>query len=296
MEITKVTSLKDKESQYLRVGELTEGMIYEKVALVSSAGAGMAKTNSGFAKFYLKDADACVVTAFLFDVKDFAFAGIKLSQFKGKPVLVRFTPQVYNGRVSLVIDGSVGIREWTGEFDRKKFVGTVMWDQVFIEEFVQECTGEAWAVPVEYTLLSSDTFAFGKVGAFAKCLEILARDLKGYLPLIGEKEVVGKLFQVTAEVAFLCEKAKIGSEILTDTKVFDVILRMVNKYREDEHYAMILDVVKAISRQAEPKHLLSHVMTKGFRQAVEILNLIATNDSLIFGASTEIGGALLLKY
>lgn len=296
MDLTKVDSLNSKETEYLRIGDLTEGIIYERVALVTYAGAGLAKTNSGFAKFYLKDVDANVVSAFLFDVKDFAFAGIKLSQFKGKPVRIRFTPQVYNGHTSLLIDGSYGIKEWKGEFDRKKFVGAVTFNEVLINEFVQVSMGVDWMVPVEYKLLSSDSFAYGKVGAFVKCLEIMVANLKAIQLLVGEKWLIGKLFTVAAETAFLCEKAKSDSEILADTKIFDVILRMVTKYREDEYYPLILDIVKAISEQDKPKHLLSHLLYNSFHHAVETLNLISVNNSLTIGASTEIGGALLLKY
>lgn len=294
MELIKVGK---SELPYLRIGDLVEGVCYEKIALVTTAGAGLAKNSSGFAKFYLKDVNANVITAFLFDVKDFAFAGMKLSQFKGKPVLVKFTPQFFAGHVSLVIDGVQGIKEWDGEFDRRSFVGSVDFDEGLINEFVKQCSDDGWVLPIEYKLLSTDTFASGKVGAFAKCLEILAVNLKSYQTVLGEeKGLFGKLFRIAAETAYLCEKAKNDTEILADTRVFDIILRMVNKYREDPYYSLVLDVVKAVSGQDQPKHLLSHVIMKSFKQAVEILNLVSLNNSLTIGASVETGGALLLKY
>ena len=84
MEISKVGGFNTDsvESGYLRFSDLVEGMAYSKIAYVLNSNAGISKTNSGFAKFFLKDVDANVLSAYLFDVKDFVFSGLKKTKIE----------------------------------------------------------------------------------------------------------------------------------------------------------------------------------------------------------------------
>lgn len=297
MELIKVDNLNSTGDNYLRISELTEGIVYEKVALVSSAGAGLARTNTGFAKFYLKDANACVCAAFLFDVENFAVSGLKLTQFRGCPVLVKFVAHEYNGSMSLVIDGKAGIRAWDGEFDRKKFVGEVEFDEKRIIDFGRRVISADFKLPPEWRLLSSFNIGSGKVGAFMKALEMTVASIESEQSLLGDDwKLAGRIVFVVAHAIYSVELVKQTAGVLEDTKIFDFIMATHSKYREDEYYAVILDAVKAAVRLQPPKHLISHLVLKSFNQAIEVVNLVDRNNALIYGASTDVGGALLLKF
>lgn len=286
-----------KGDNYLRLSELVEGVVYERVALVTSTSAGLAKTNTGFVKFFLKDIDANVVVAFLFDVAQFTFAGLQLAAFKGKPVILRFVPQIYNGKISLIIDAEYGIKEWTGDFDRKQFIGEIKFNEKIINKFGQSVFGSDWELPIEYTTISIDSIAGGKSGGLCKVLELVILQLKGYQSLVlDEWKLLCRSTLIAFDVLFSCERARQNAGVLEDVKIFDIILIAINKYREDPYYGVLLDVTRAISGEAPPKHLISHLIVDSVNQAKNSINLISTYNSMIVGATTDVGGALLSKF
>ncbi len=300
MSFTKVNSLNEKKPDvdYLKVSDLVEGLIYTKVALVSSAEAGLTKTSSGYAKFYLKDVDSNVISAFLFDVKDFAFSGITLAQLRGKPVEVRFVTQILNGSMSLLVDGSFGIKEWKGEFDRKKFVDIINFDEEVINGIGRTVFKDAsWSIPIGYKTISSDSVGQGRVGAFAKQVELALHSVMGAGTLLeGDFEETLRIFFIASDFLFRKVRQQQDAGVLEDVEVFDLLVACSGQYREDPYYPVILDTVKAVLGNSKPKHLVSHIITDAFNQALRVINLVCINKSLVHGASKIIGGEALLKY
>lgn len=300
MRFTKVDSLDSSKPavEYLRISDLTEGLSYTKVALVSSAQAGLTKASSGYAKFFLKDVDSNVVMAFLFDVKDFAVSGITLNQLQGKPVEVKFIAQLYNGSMSLLIDGSFGVREWKGEFDREAFVGKIEFDEDAINRVGQMVyKNDDWKIPISYKLLSVDTIGQGRVGAFVKQIEMALQFVLSSGSLFGEDfGDVLRVFFIAVDCLFWKNKQS-DTSVMNIVERFDLVVRCSSKYRDDPLYPVILDTVKAVLGEGSPQHLVSHVISRAFNQALEVINLSCINKSLVVGASKHLGGdVVLLKY
>lgn len=300
MEISKVDGFGtgNTDDGYLRLSDLTEGLPYTKIAYVLNSDARVSKTNSGFAKFFLKDVDANVVSAFLFDVKDFVFSGLKISQFKGKAVKVNFVPQVFNGRYSLVIDGELGIQEYTGEFDRKRFVGEIKYFADTIIKLGKLVYGEDWEIPPEYRISAFDSIGQGKSGAFLKMMEIAAGSLVTYRTMLGNGDflVLLKVFFAVMEAEHKVLKCKQNTEIMEDVGIFSVFESLSRKYREDAHFHIILDAVKSVCGYGSGKSLYSHLVLNAIEQAGYNIDLVLTNNTLIVGAATKVGGVDLLKY
>ena len=300
MEISKVGGFNTDsvESGYLRFSDLVEGMAYSKIAYVLNSNAGISKTNSGFAKFFLKDVDANVLSAYLFDVKDFVFSGLKISQFKGKAVRVNFVPQVFNGGYSLIIDGKTGIQEYTGEFDRKRFVGEIKYSTHTVMELGALVFGKEWELPPEYRAGIFVDIGHGRAGAFLKMAEIAADTLVAYNTVFNKDDfiVLLKVFFAVLETEYKVLTCKQNSELLEDVSIFSVFESLNKKYREDVHFNIILDAVKCVCGYGGGKSIYSHLVTGAVRQAKSGVDLVLVNNSLIVGAVAKTGGVDLLKY
>lgn len=294
MELTRVSGL-DEADNYLRVSELCENLNYTKVAYVMDTDVGVSKTESGYAKFYLKDANATVVTAFLFSVQDFANSGIKLSMMKGKPVLVTFVPQVYHGRVSLIIDGQQGIRVWDGEFEQSIFIGKVEYNEQLIVKSAQAVLAD-WEFPAEFRIFTDNRLGQGREGAYPRVIEMALRTLAGYTGSVPDGKGLLRVFFALVDANFKLMRLKQKFDFLTDAKVFDVVNEICQKYHDDEFYPVVVDGVRALAGFGKPTHLYSILSLEVMRQAEHVLNLIIVNEGLVTGTSIETGGVVLSKY
>lgn len=298
MKINQIGDVANTNDIFLDVSKLVEGLIYERVALVISANAGTTKTNSGFARFYLKDINSNVVCARLFDVKDFVSCGINLAEFKNRPVKLRFIAQGFNGGLSLIVDGEYGIKSYDGDFDRSKFIGSYSFNSDVIELFARDCGMPAdWTLPVEYKVASFQEIGQGRVGAFAKMVEICSRCLSGYLALDGvDRDELAQAFFVTIECYYRLLKAKEVYGFLEDIKAFDIVSGIDTMSYNKELKAIVLDCVRPLAGFGHPKHLFSHLINNSINNAIANLDLVLCNNQLIVGASTKIGGVSLSKF
>lgn len=281
---------------YLDISQILEGNIYTKIALVTSADAGTTKNNSGFARFFLKDVNANVVCARLFDVKDFASCGIKLSSYKNLPVELKFIAQEYNGSLSLVVDGEYGIRPYEGAIDLERFIGKVEYSSDQIEAVGKSIYGSGWEIKPQMRTISC-SLGQGRVGAFMKVWDLALANLLGYtdLPYVKADELL-KVFFNTIEVLFSREKNKNTFGIFNEVQDFDLLTAMNNKFHDDELRGQYLDAAKAVLGIAKPGHIYSHLVTAAIEQAITNLNLILVNSGMLTGTASWIGGVRLLKY
>lgn len=300
MELSKISGFDtdNMDDKYLRLSDLVEGVPGSKAAYVLDSDARVSRTNSGFAKFFLKDVDANVISAFLFDVKDFVFSGLKLSQFKGKAVMIHFVPQVFNGRYSLIINGKLGIEEYKGEFDRKRFVGEIKYFAGTVIKLGKQVFGEDWELPAEYKICSFDSVGQGKTGAFIKMLEIAANTLVGYKTMLDGSDfgVLLKVFFAVAEAEYKVLGCRQDTEVLEDVSVFAVFESLSRKYREDEYFHIILDAIKGVCGYGGGRSLYSHLVLNAIECAKHSIDLVLSNNTLITGAVASVGDVELLKY
>lgn len=298
MEIRRVDSLANQDEVFLDASKLVEGIVYERVALVVDANAGLTRFNSGFTRFFLKDVNANVVCARLFDVKDFETCGIKLAEFRNKPVKLKFYAQKYNGNMSLVVDGDYGIKVYTGIFDRARFIGKYDFNVDAIVSLANWCFGgSGWKFPVEYGMASFTEIGQGRVGAFAKVMEMSFATLSGCLQLQGVngKELIRVAFTVF-ECYYRLLKAKETYGFLEEVKAFDILIGIDGMDIDRELRAVIVNCVKPLANFGHATHLYSHLINSAVNNAVFTLELVLQNNSLIVGATTEVGGMPLSKF
>jgi hypothetical protein len=296
--ISSINDLSGSSDLYLDISKLVEGLTYEKVALVTSADASLTKANTGFAKFYLKDLNANVVTAYLFDVENFAFCGVKLSGFKNRPVILKFVVQHFNGGLSLVVDREYGIKVYDGEFDRGRFIGKYDIDEGMVKSMASRCFGSKWEFPVEYRVRAFSNIGQGRVGAFGKLVELSLHQLNGYLSLSGvvEKDLLGVFF-VATEFYFRILEAREVYGFLEGVKSLEIISSLNQyDYWDSEMKAIVIDTVMPLAGLGKPKHLYSHLIHNAVQMSADAMNLILANNRMIVGASSNIGGVLLSKY
>lgn len=294
MKITAMKNLNGDGDEYLDVSTLADGVTYEKVALVVDATPGVTKMMSGFAKFYLKDVNANVIRAVLFDVKDFVFSGLKMSAFKNKPVKLRFAVQEWGGSLSLIIDGSFGIEEYSGDFDYSRFVGSIDFDREFLNQFYSRFDD---VVPEDLHFMTDSTLGQGRTGALGKIMESVVVTLSSYSGLLGDS--FGSLMHVCHKgliAEYRLSKLRQRESVFSDAKVFELFTSLNNLYLEDPYYLQVHDLMRCIFEYGKPKHLFSHLFLKAFDNAVSSLNLLLLNNGLVVGSSLSLGGVELSKF
>ncbi|MBS6773478.1 MAG: hypothetical protein KH239_00005 [Eubacterium sp.] len=87
----------------LDINTLEDGKEYDKVCYLLNYKAGLTKQDKGFYTFYVKDKNANVVAARMFDIKDYVDEGFTAMLMKSKAVKISFVAQIWNGSWSLVV-------------------------------------------------------------------------------------------------------------------------------------------------------------------------------------------------
>ena len=124
--------------QLLDMQHIPEMTTVERIAYVYDVSLGVSKLEDGFVKFFLKDCNAAVTTAVMFNVEKFFESGMKASAFKGKPIRFKCMAQEFNGRLSLVIDGNYGVSIYDGPFEYERFIGKLDSDVVSVQDTAAE--------------------------------------------------------------------------------------------------------------------------------------------------------------
>lgn len=257
--------------QNLNIERLMVGAEVYCVAYVLSVELRMAKTEKGYAVFYLKDENANLIAARLFDVADYMDSGAVASAFEGRPACFRAKVQDFAGK-SLVIDGASGISGYTKEFDYGRFVGRVPFN-LDIAERLHEEIFDGRQLPVSlYGNYSVKFLAHGRTGAFAKLLEMTFTSVlsAGELQNIDLK-VIAKVFFAVMEEYY---------NILRTYKDLGGLARMqlFRNYRDaelkHEDIAMyVIDTLQAMFEKKQPQHLYAEVISLYLADSMRILNL-----------------------
>jgi hypothetical protein len=287
----------ENQADYLDITQLVEGKVYTKIALVTSATPGTTKQQSGFAKFYLKDVNSNIVCARLFDVKDFAFCGIKLSSFKNRPVRLKFVAQEFNGSLSLVIDGAFGIEAYNGAFDYSRFIGKMEYGDEEIVQTGKIIFGDDWSLNPEWGTASLDNIGQGRVGAFMKVFELAFATISGYYNISGiDSKCLAKVLFTTMETLFVTKRNSNVYGVLESTKNFDYLTSINAKWMGDSLRGVIMDASKAMAGISKPSHIYSHLVLSAINSAITNVNLILVNNSMVLGTSSYVGGVSLSKF
>lgn len=293
---------KKEDAALLDISCISDGQILTCIAYVQSCNVKMSKVNKPFINFYLKDKNANMIIARMFDVSKESLDIVQL--FNRRPVILRAEVQVFGGSYSLIIDETSGISAYNEEFDYSSFVGKYSVDLSTAAMVYKKVMGAD--MPVEmYTQLSVDFLGMGKVGAFAKIYELA---LTNILFLDGINNVnadeVAKVFFITMHHYYL---------ILSRYNTFGPLerLKLTDEYGtvhcDDDYRFIVIDALKSICENTKPMHLFAHLIKHAVMWASKTLQLVEANNSLVPGASTQVyftdllggssaGGVELLKY
>lgn len=297
MELKRVSSFDDKptEIEYLDTNALVLNTLYTRLAFVTGATTGLSKLEQGFVTFYLKDCNANIVSARLFNVADWVNSGINALQFKKRPVKVRFVAQEFNNRTSLVIDGVEGIELWNGDFDYNKFIGKVEYNAEALDKLYTKILG--YSLPIAYSSTSLHQLASGRIGALPKVIELVSN----YLMALGDLPdcKVDELLEIYLHVMTVYGNILIQTEKyenLSTNMLFDLLATANMQFRDNENYDIIMDTVRALVKVSKPGHLYANIIQKAMDLAVSTVNMAVTSSNMILGAKTTVGGGELLKY
>lgn len=297
MELRKINSFDapSQEVEYLDINSLVLNTAYTRLALVTGATTGLSKLEQGFVTFYLKDCNANVVAARLFNVADWVNSGINALQFKKRPVKLRFIAQEFNNRISLVIDGVEGIELWNGNFDYDRFVGRVAYNKEALDKLYDKILHQSF--PIAFSNTSISSLGSGRIGALPKVIELVSNYLMalGDLPDCKVDEMLNvylNAMQVYGEILINTEKY----ESLSTNMLFDLLATANVQYRSDPNYDIIMDTARALAKVSKPGHLYANIIQRATELAVTTVNMAITSGNMVLGAKASVGGGDLLKY
>lgn len=290
------------EETLLDISCISDGQFLDCLAYVQSCNVKMSKIGSPFVTFYLKDKNANMITARLFDASK---ESLEIAQvFNRRPVHLHAEVQIYGGSYSLIIDESAGISVYNGDFDYSAFIGKYDVDLSTATTIYKSVMGSE--LPKEmYESLSVDFLGSGKVGAFAKIYDIALSNIM-FLEGINGIDVreLTKVFFIVMHQYYL---------ILNHYNTFGPLerLKLIEEYNnvhcDQDYQYVVLDTLRSLCENTKPLHLYSHVIKNAVSKANQTLQLIETNNTLVSGASTQVyftdmlgnpvsGGVELLKY
>lgn len=279
----------------LNVKTFAEGCIMTAVCLVTKAYAGLTKQESGFFTFYVKDVNANVFPARLFNVNDFIKKGYIAKSFENKPVTIKFTPQIFKGSWSLLVEDIV---PYSGDFDYESFRGKVSTDSSILDNKYYLVNPDGAGYNPEYKTVAFNSICGGKCGGFFKLITSVAKNLENYsnnIPGVTSKELY-TVFFYTVEVLYTKYKLMEEFEILNQTDLFNALLRVESKCVGDSMHSVIMDSCRAIIGFGTPQHLIAHLIYNQIQQECYSLELIEKNNALAKGFSTTVRNGVLVNY
>lgn len=280
----------------LDILQLKEGETYTRLCYVTGIKSGLTKMEKGFFTFYVKDKNANIIAARLFNIADFIHSGFVANAFVDKPVKLTFMAQKYNGGWSLVIEE---IELWTGDFDYSSFIGQVE----CVDDTLKSILGLIYENEVDiqstldlYRTKRFDSVCGGRVGGFL----LLAEHTAAALLRLYDFDFMDKnllktyLISISAYYDYLTivEKYPIiqMSEVL---KLFNKV-SVMNK--DVDCLEEVLDTCRALFNLGKPQHLYSHLITNAINNNIKMYDMLYRYNSMPAGCTTYIGGETLLRY
>ena len=150
----------------LDINTLEDGKEYDKICYLLNYKAGLTKQDKGFYTFYVKDKNANVVAARMFDIKDYVDEGFTAMLMKSKAVKISFVAQIWNGSWSLVVKT---IEIWNGNFSYENYIGKAEYSVDALEAVYESLFSQA--INPEYYSEFFPSLCGGRIGGFFSVLE-----------------------------------------------------------------------------------------------------------------------------
>lgn len=280
----------EESVNYLNLKKIREYKEDEYVAYVHDVSIGETRYNDGFVKFFLKDCNSNIVIARLFNVEDFMLSGVNAAAFKHKPVIFRGIAQVFNGSISIVISGKTGIKVYDGDFDYSKFIGKL---EVDLSDLEKAASSLGFSLPNQWFTVPLGNLACGKVGGFAKIVEVSHNCLKTFLE--GEPQLL-PIFLVTMDYWHRYLKSKQNTEVFDYLDSYDYAMQINTRFADDDNKMIYLDAFNAVIGAKKPRHLFAHLIKNAVDFAISNVSLQIKFDSQVLATTCSVGGVELSKY
>lgn len=285
--------------EYLDITKLEEGRTYTKVAYVHNTSFGMSQSMSGFVRFFLKDCNAKVIVARLFDVEDFMFSGAKQKQFKGRLVEITFVVQVFNGTLSLVIDGSKGVQLVEREVDMSLFRGKVPFDKSFLDAVTSKLGYDDGKIPEKWLTESFENLGEGRTGAFA-ALASATIAMTVSLPWLEKKQIqeIMRYGYLTFSGYFDILTSRKKQLLPDDSAVFVRVMNtLAAKYNlKPDEMSIVGNCVGSLVNTSKPVHYYAHCIKKAYLYNESMLEYDLALDTIPAGCSTSIRNEQLANF
>ena len=283
----------------LDIKELQDGLEYEKICYLLNYKAGITQQEKGFYTFYVKDKNANVIAARMFDPKDYINAGFTAMLMKSKAVKIKFIAQIWNGSWSLIVND---IEAWQGEFNYEDYIGKAEYNAEALEAVYNNLFSQA--LNPEYYGEFFPDLCDGRIGGFISVLEKSFTQLYSFKMESLNVKDLHRCFFITMDAYFNFLKLKKQYGIVPSQKIFEIINSIHFQYSDSSYLNEITDTVLSLTGLAQPQHIYSHLICSVVNQTKELLTLIYKNQTMPNGSTTVLAKpttisddkVVLLKY
>ena len=288
---------KEVELHYLDLSKLEVGQQYSKVAYLLNYKTGLTQLEEGFYTFYLKDCNANVTVARLFNVEQFIESGLKVMALAHKPVRINFIAQSYAGSISLVL---TDIELYEGDFDYDLFIGKLAdakQSLLFVSKVLSKLKGNEIMLPSNYADVPVSRIAGGRCGGYASLLRMATQRLLSYEKLPGiNLSVLFSVFNAVQDRYFNYLRKLDTIDVLNKAQKMQEVQSCYNKYSGDDNLSIIVDTFTAIIGLGKAEHLYANLICNAIKDSIRDMDTIYTYNVMVLGATKEVGDLLLVKY
>ena len=293
MDLSEISST-NKAVRNLNAKVFVEGQTLQALALVVGVSSGLTKKEEGFYTFMVKDEEAHIFPARLFNVANFIENGLIASALKNKPVEIIFVPQIFNGSWSLIVKD---IQLFDGIFDYESFLGKIRTDSTFVDSKYNVAFPNEVTDP-EYGVVSFLEICGGKCGGFLRLMSNCAHDLENIVNSLDyTKQEIYQVFFCTFECYYALLKYKEQFHIVNPTDLFGVLNKIDVKTKDLPVHLQIMDSCRAILGFGKPSDILSHIIYNYIETEHKALDLIETYSIMARGSSKQLDSdKVLIRY
>ncbi|WP_394862385.1 hypothetical protein [Paraclostridium bifermentans] len=286
-----------QDSALLDISSLELNRQYLMRAYLYGFKEGYSTVEKGYFRLYLKDINGRIITGMLFNVDKFKEQGLTMQALKGKPVVINFETQQYNGSLSLVVNT---IEHYEGMFDFGSFIGVAEGVNdffLFIEDVLSKLVGRTIKLPSEYLTKSLRYVYDGRAGGYTKLLEMIVNNLVSLDAIIGVDrvelaEIIVHLQSIYYKYLVMLEDIDFTTKNMQMKVLYDAQLALGNT----EVAPYVMDALTALLEIGEPETFQGYLVTKMYKDNMETLKLACVYDRMLIGVRKEVGGKVFLKY
>lgn len=277
----------EKKNNLLTFEDLETSSVVNKICYVLNYTSGVSTLEKGFYKLYLKSSDDVIITAMIFDIKDFINSGFDIARLKNKFIKISGTVNSDFSNNSIILSS---IEEVDIDFeDRAKFVGEVEnLDELYSEiREMLSSIDSSYSLPAIYKNKNYSNIMGGKKGGYVKFVWKWLMNITLYSDICEDSSLLmSSTYRCILNYAKYLERVDLHPLISNKDKMD--ILREISI--DDTESSMIAcDAMSSILGVSTPEHLYSYIIFNTFNLVVQMSEISDAWKGL------PVGGVKLLK-